>query len=196
MDQVRQAYADALYRRFHSEDAQQSDRLNRWRSIEPESAKLLSLLLLGKQARRVLEIGTSGGYSTLWLADALETIGQGRLTTVEIDENRHAEARQHVQACGLEDIVEAVCADALDFLQHQAGSYDVVLLDAERPAYPAYWPYLKNCLRDVGSLLVVDNVLSHADQVAEFAALLAADTAFESTTLPVGAGLLLAVRRA
>lgn len=72
---------------------------------------------------------------------------------------------------------------------------DIILLDAERPACPSYWQYLTQCLAEKGSLLVVDNVISHAEQVQDFIILVQADRAFDSTILSVGAGLLLVVRK-
>lgn len=194
MNPQRRAYAAELYQAYHSDDAAQADRLNRWRSIEPESAELLAMLVLAKQAKRILEIGTSGGYSTLWLAAAAEQTG-GHLTSLEIEEARRQTALGHIEANGLTDRTTLLCADAADFLQKHADPYDFILLDAERPAYPAYWPHLIQCLSEKGALLVVDNVVSHAGQVQEFIALVQADERFESTILPIGAGLLLVVRK-
>lgn len=194
MNLNRRDYAAGLYRRYREADGMEADRLNRWRSIEPESAEFLSWLVQAKRAVRLLEIGTSGGYSTLWLADAAEQTG-GHLTTLEIEETRRQAALVHLAATGLGGVVTALCADAGVFLQNNRCGYDFVLLDAERPAYPSYWPYLKICLQDSGSVLVVDNVLSHAEQVAEFIELVKADNDFTQTVLPVGAGLLLVARK-
>ncbi len=194
MNAERLAYLAELYTQYSDYDASQSDRLQRWRSIEPESAELLALLVLAKQAKSLLEIGTSGGYSTLWLADAVEQTG-GRLTTLEIESARRDVAVQHLKHTGLADYAEALCTDAAAFLAENQVQYDLILLDAERPAYVGYWPHLRRCLAKSGSLLVVDNVLSHAAEVAEFQALVSADSAFQKTVLPIGAGLLLVVRR-
>ncbi|WP_373741243.1 O-methyltransferase [Neisseria sp.] len=194
MNPQRRAYAAELYQSYRRDDAAQADRLNRWRSIEPESAELLAILILAKQAKRILEIGTSGGYSALWLADAAEQTG-GHLTSLEIEEARRQTALGHLEANGLTGRATLLCTDAADFLQKHAEPYDFILLDAERPAYPAYWPHLTQCLSEKGALLVVDNVVSHGGQVQEFIALVQADERFESTTLPTGAGLLLVTRK-
>ncbi|WP_262404379.1 O-methyltransferase [Aggregatibacter actinomycetemcomitans] len=105
----------------------------------------------------MLEIGTSGGYSTLWLADAAEQTC-GHLITLEIEKERWQTALKHLTATGLSDVTSTLCADVGAFLQNNQDSYDFILLDAERPAYPAYWMYLKMCLQAPGSVLVVDNV--------------------------------------
>ena len=88
------AQANALYQDFQAHDALQSDRLQRFRNIEPESARLLSVLIRAQQARKILEIGTSTGYSTLWLANAAQST-QGQVTTIEIDAERSRQAQQH-----------------------------------------------------------------------------------------------------
>ena len=194
MNTERRAYFDQLYQSYRRDDAAQTDRLQRWRSIEPESAQFLALLVLVKRAQNVLEIGTSGGYSTLWLADALEQTG-GRLITLDIDAARQQAAMRHLAANGLQNRVQAVCGDAGAFLAGNWEVYDLILLDAERPAYCGYWPHLADALAEAGSTLVVDNVLSHAEQVADFVELVAADQRFTHSILPVGAGLMMVVRQ-
>ncbi|MDB0195878.1 methyltransferase, partial [Acinetobacter baumannii] len=78
-----------LYDTFKQHDSQQSDRLQRYRNIEVESAQLISQLIRMQQAKSILEIGTSTGYSTLWLAEAAQATG-GQVITVEIDAKRSA----------------------------------------------------------------------------------------------------------
>lgn len=193
MQQTVDEYAQALYQVYFEADQKQADRLNRWRSIEPESAQLLSVLISAKQAHNILEIGTSGGYSTLWLADAAKHIA-GRVVTLEIDAARVETALQHLKATNLADVCTVCCIDAAVFLRENQEAFDFILLDAERPAYVNYWPDLKRCLRQAGSLMVVDNVISHADQVQDFIEQIQSDCQFKCTVLPVGAGLLLVVK--
>lgn len=184
------AQANALYQDFQAHDALQSDRLQRFRNIEPESARLLGVLIRAQQARKILEIGTSTGYSTLWLANAAQST-QGQVTTIEIDAERSRQAQQHAARLHLQNAVEFKVGDALEFLQQCTERYDFILLDAERDAYVAYWPYLAQLMQAKGGLLAVDNVLSHASEVAEFIGLIEADQRFACASLPVGAGLLL-----
>lgn len=181
---------NALYQQFQAHDAQQSDRLNRYRNIEPESAHLLAVLIRAQQAQNILEIGTSTGYSTLWLANAAQST-QGHVTTIEIDSERTKQAQSSAEQLQLRNLVDFQVADALYFLKQCSETYDFILLDAERDAYVEYWQYLPNLLKKKGGLLVVDNVLSHASEVAEFIALVQANKQFMCVTLPVGAGLLL-----
>ena len=193
MDQHLSALLDELHQYGVAHDAGKPDRLDRLRNLEPETAALLALQVRATCARSVLELGTSNGYSTLWLAEAVRGQG-GRLTSVEIDGERSSQAARNLQRAGLADAVELRVEDAADVLAQSADSYwDLVFLDAERPAYAGYWPELLRVLRP-GGLLGVDNVLSHADEVAEFRALVSAEQGVSEAVVPIGAGLLLVVR--
>lgn len=141
----------------------------------------------------MLELGTSNGYSTLWLADAARAVG-GSLVSVEIDPERSSQAARNLDRAGLRSVVELRVQDAADALKESPDSeWDMIFLDAERPAYPGYWPDLVRALKPSG-VLAVDNVLSHADQVADFRALVAADPRVSEALAPTGAGALLIVR--
>ncbi|UOO90000.1 class I SAM-dependent methyltransferase [Vitreoscilla massiliensis] len=190
MDSALQQQLHTWYQQWQQEDAAHSDRLQRWRNIEPESAALLALWVRSKQAQQVLEIGTSNGYSTVWLADAVRATG-GHVDSLDIEASRSALALQHLQQVGLDTQVTLHTADAADFLAHAQATYEVILLDAERGFYVNYWPDLRRLLLGKrGALLVVDNVLSHAEQVADFITLIQADTQMCSHTVNSGAGLL------
>jgi predicted O-methyltransferase YrrM len=189
---ARRAVADDVLAAARAHDAVQADRLARFRNVEPETAELLGVLVRATGARRVLELGTSNGYSTIWLADAVEENG-GVVTSVEIDPARTAMARATLERAGL--AAELVTADASETLRASAdGAWDLVFLDAERPAYAGYWPDLLRTLRPGGGLLAIDNVVSHAADVAEVTALIAAEPAVTTALVPIGAGLRLVVR--
>ena len=185
------AYLETVYSESRAHDETQTERAACWRNLHPDSAALIALLVRAKQARKVLEVGTSNGYSTLWLADAVRDTG-GSLRTLEIDKARKKAARQNLREAKLDDFVRMEVCDAGEFLRDYPKYYDVVLLDADRSQYTAYWPHLQRILTKPGSLLVVDNVLSHADEVQAFIALVEADKNFSSMVLDIGAGLLLA----
>jgi predicted O-methyltransferase YrrM len=191
-EQVR-AVLDELHTYGVTHDAGKQDRLERLRNLEPDTAALLALIVRATGARRVLELGTSNGYSTLWLADAMRSTG-GHLVSVELDPDRSAQATRNLTRGGLTKFAEVLVQDARDALKQSSdGQWDLVFLDAERPAYVSYWPDLVRALRP-GGLLAVDNVNSHADEVADFRALVQADPSVTEAVAPTGAGLLLAVR--
>jgi predicted O-methyltransferase YrrM len=192
-DAARRAIADALYAAGREHDAAQADRLERFRNVEPETAALLGVLVRARAAPRVLEIGTSNGYSTIWLADAVQATN-GSLVSLEIDPARSALARAHLARAGLDDVADLRTADAGEALAaFPDDAFDLVFLDAERPAYPGYWPDLVRTLMP-GGLLAVDNVLSHAAEVEPFRRLVAADERVTPALVPIGAGVLLVVR--
>jgi predicted O-methyltransferase YrrM len=193
MDEHLTALLGELHRYGVDHDAGKPDRLDRLRNLEPDTAALLSVLVRATGARAILELGTSNGYSTLWLADAVRAVG-GRLVSVETDRERSAAAAGNLDRAGLRSLVELRVQDAADVLKQSPDSaWDMIFLDAERPAYPGYWADLVRALRP-GGLLAVDNVLSHADQVADFRAIVTADPRVSEALAPTGAGALLVVR--
>jgi predicted O-methyltransferase YrrM len=188
----RHAIAAEVLRASREHDARQSERLARYRNVEPETAALLAVLVRALGARRVLELGTSNGYSTLWLADAAQATG-GHVLTLEIDPARTAAARANLQRAGLDSYVECRTQGAAQALAAQPpDAWQFVFLDAERPQYAAFWPLLLNTL-EPGGLVAVDNAISHASELTDVRRLIEADDRLTSSLVPVGSGLLLAV---
>lgn len=193
MDEQLRAYLEDLHRHGREHDAEKADRLERLRNLEPDTAQLLSVLVRAMGAKRVLELGTSNGYSTLWLADAARSIG-GRVLSVDVDSARTAQAAEHLARVRLHEYVELRTEDAAFTLAGaEEDSRDMIFLDAERPAYTDYWPDLIRVLRP-GGLLAVDNVLSHAGEVREFRELVAEEPGVTEALVPTGAGVLLIAR--
>lgn len=189
MDESLRALLDRLYADGQEFDARHADREARRRNLEPDAAALLTLVARVGRARDIVEIGTSNGYSTVWLADAAQATG-GMLTTVDVASTAAASA--NVREAGLATRVTFVTADGGEFLSRLADhSVDLLFLDANRPDYPGWWPHPRRVLRP-GGVLAIDNVLSHPAEVASFLALLAEADA-TSMTVPVGKGLHLAV---
>lgn len=192
MNAERRAIAAEVLDVSRRHDAAQADRLARFRNVEPETAELLGILIRAAQAQRILELGTSNGYSTLWLADGAEATG-GIVTSVELDARRAEMASANLKRAGLE--AELRTADAGDELAaSSSGSWDLIFLDSERPAYVSYWPDLLRTIRSPGGLLVIDNVLSHADEVAEITRLIENEPLVTSSLVSIGAGVRLVVR--
>jgi len=129
-------------------------------SVSPSQGKLLHLLARARGARTILEIGTLGGYSAIWLARALPP--GGRLITLEA-EPRHAEvARANLARAGLGDVAEVRVGPAQDTLPklHAAGDgpFDLIFIDADKPGYPDYLPWSVRLSRP-GSMIIADNVV-------------------------------------
>ena len=125
--------------------------------IGEEVATLLHTLIVAKGARNVLELGTSYGYSTLVLADAVRLTG-GRLTTLDLVDYKQQHAREALTRAGLEQYVQWQLGDALDILQRLDGPFDVVLLDIWKelyiPCLELFYPKLAQ-----GAVIVADNMV-------------------------------------
>lgn len=189
MSQQFKAKINDLYVSFKKHDLTQKDRLQRYRNIEPNSAQFLAMQIRIQKSKTVLEIGTSTGYSTLWLADALQ-VTQGQLTTLEIDAARSQQAQQFAQEFGLDSLIQFWVGDAKKYLAECTEKYDLILLDAERDAYVDYWSDLKRLLSKQGGVLIVDNVISHAEEVKTFTQLVKEEGNYLLSILSLGAGLL------
>ena len=193
MNEQRRRLAADLYAASREHDRAQADRLARFRNVEPDTAALLGVLIRATGARQILELGTSNGYSTIWLADAAEAT-RGRVVSVDLDQERTELARVNLGGARLIERVELRSEDAaLTLAQSGDAAWDFMFLDAERPAYPSYIRDLVRTLAP-GGLLAIDNVQSHAHELVDFTALIEAETELTQAVVPVGAGLRLAVR--
>jgi predicted O-methyltransferase YrrM len=176
-----------------SNDAASDEYAERMMNITPDTGDFLSVLMRATSARRILEIGTSNGYSTLWLAEAARANG-GTVTTVEHSEFKIGMAKENFARSGLAKFITLLHDDAGDVLrQSREHTFDFIFLDTDRSKYPGWWPHLHRVLRP-GGLLVADNAVSHAAQMAPFISLVQADPAFTTSLVPVGNGEFLAVK--
>lgn len=128
--------------------------------VSPLQGKFLHLIAIIRGARSILEIGTLGGYSTIWMAKALRP--GGRVITLEIDP-KHAEvARANLLRAGLERVVDVRVGRALDTLprlvEEGAGPFDLVFIDADKPSGADYFQWALQLSR-IGTIIVVDNVV-------------------------------------
>ena len=162
-------------------------------NITRGTGEFLSVLIRAMRATSILEIGTSNGYSTLWLAEAARAV-HGAVTTIESSEGKARLAAATFARAGLASFITLIQDDAGASLQRrEAGSYDMIFLDAERTDYVGWWQDLRRLLRP-GGLLVVDNATSHVEEMAPFVALVTADATFTTSLVPVGKGEFLAVK--
>jgi predicted O-methyltransferase YrrM len=173
-------------------DSGTADHATRMLNITPDTGEFLAVLVKAMNARRILEVGTSNGYSTLWLAEAAGSTGA--VTTIERSASKIPMARANFARAGLTDRIEQREGDAGAILRElDDGAYDLLFLDSLRSAYLAWWPDLKRVLHP-GGLLVVDNATSHAQEMADFTAAVRADSDFTTSLVPVGKGEFLAVK--
>ncbi|HEX8602947.1 MAG TPA: class I SAM-dependent methyltransferase [Pseudoduganella sp.] len=171
-------------------------RAQRMLNITRDTGEFLAVLVRATRARDILEIGTSNGYSTLWLADAVGTAAGtdgGVVTTVELQAAKYAMALENFARAGLRDRIDALNADAGEVLRVAGdAAYDFIFLDSDRAQYEAWWPEIRRVLRPRG-LLVVDNAVSHAHEMESFVQAVK-DDGFHCSLVPVGKGEFLATR--
>ena len=174
-------------------DSENSAHSQQMLNISKDTGLFLSILIRAIKPKKVLEIGTSNGYSTLWIAGAVKS--SGSLTTVEISDRKIEMAKENIAKSGLAKWIDLRHQDVRTFLRMQEDeSYDFVFLDAERPQYLSYWHDLERALK-TGSLLVVDNALSpHPEELAEFFKAVEDTHEFLTQIIHVGKGEFLAVK--
>jgi predicted O-methyltransferase YrrM len=177
----------------NANDSATSERSRKMLNITRDTGEFLAVLVRATVARRVLEIGTSNGYSTLWLARAAQATG-GSVTTVEFSGYKIALAKKNFARSGLASFITSIQDDAGRVLERFADSaVDFIFLDSERPEYPGWWPNIRRVLRP-GGLLVVDNATSHPQEMAPFVALVQVNSSFTTSLVPVGNGEFMAVK--
>ena len=125
-------------------------------AVSPNQGKLLHLLARMLRARAILEIGTLGGYSTIWLARGLEK--GGRVISLELDPKHAIVAQENVARARLTHMVDVHVGAALDLLPKLEGPFDMIFIDADKPNIPAYFEWAVKLARP-GALIVVDNVI-------------------------------------
>jgi predicted O-methyltransferase YrrM len=172
-------------------------------NVSPEEGKLLHLLLRLIQAKTVLEIGSLGGYSGVWLARALPA--DGRLVTIERDPKHARIAREAFAAAGLQDRIELIEGPALEVLPTLKPGFDAVFIDADKEPLPHYFAWGMKLLRR-GGLLLSDNAFFHgaavdpndqspnAEGVRKFNELASRDPRLVATIIPVRDGLVIGVK--
>ena len=177
-----QRFAEEATRRVRAEE--------RSLPIGPEGGALLDLLVRGLRPRRILELGTSNGYSTLWLATAARDVG-GKVTTIEQLASKQAYARAALAKAGVAQAVEFLAGDALALLPTLAGPFDLVLLDLWKDLYIScldlFYPKLAP-----GAVIVADNMIdpaSHRGEAAAYRRAVRAKPQMQSLLLPLGQGI-------
>ncbi len=176
-------------------DARAKDHSQKMLNITPDTGQFLLLLIRAMKAKRVLEIGTSNGYSTLWLAHAIQPLG-GSVATLEISPSKADLARANFARAGLQAWIDLKVGDAGEFIRQQTNAvFDFVFLDSDREAYVAWWRDLQRVLVS-GGLLVSDNAVSHVHEMADFVRAVEQAPGYLTSLVPVGNGELLVLKEA
>ena len=189
-DRVRSVLA-----RLEQEDAAEREQglpaAERSRQVARTTGQFLFALVSPQTDCEVLEIGGSRGYSTIWLAAGARHLG-GRVLSLEADPRKIDAWRRNIADAGLEEWAELVEGDAHETLATIDDVFDLVFLDAEKDDYERLFQAARPKV-EPGALFVADNVLSHADPLAQYSAARQADPTLESVTLPLDRGIELSV---
>lgn len=165
----------------------------RWKyyNLHRTAAEVIGIIARAAGARNVVEVGTANGYSAIILGAAVRPQG-GRVVTIERDGEIAEEAKTNVAEAGLQDVVTVLSGSAYRILQDLRGPWDLAFIDGTKQEYVGY---LERMLPKFSpkALLVADNLLSHADELADFHARVHAHPHLDATVLPVGTGLLVAL---
>jgi len=160
------AFLMELYASGKQNDDQEQERSKKMLNLEPDTAHFLHILMRSTRRMNLLEIGTSNGYSTIWLAWAASTNG-GHVISIDRDQRKQALADANLRRVGLREVVELQYGDATEIVAGLPGPFDCVFFDADRYSAPAQLTLLVPKLAsDV--LLLADNVLSHPDEIAGY----------------------------
>lgn len=161
----------------------------------PDSAALLNLVIRVSGARHVVEVGTSIGYTAVWMGEAARANG-GRVLGMEAVPSKHEQAKRHVEQAGLGDVVEVRLGDAKAIVREVPGPIDVAFVDAWKDDYIEYFDVLLPKLR-VGGCIIADNITfppMFEETMKRYVAHVRAKPNVRSHTIPIGSGLEFSVR--
>jgi len=192
MDATLLALLEKLAKSGEDNDARETARPRRMLNITRDTGRLLWILVSAMRATRILEVGTSNAFSTIWLADAARATG-GRVTTLELNPDKIALARTNLASAGLAGLVDIIEGKAAATLASLPGPFDLVFLDADRPSYLTYLELVVPKLR-AGGVLVADNVTSHASELHDYLARVKSHPELFSVTVPIGNGEEIALK--
>lgn len=163
-------------------------------NIPRKTGVLINMFIKMMNIQNALEIGTSNGYSGLWIAKALKQTG-GKLTTIEYYDKRQSVAIANFEKCGVDNIVRPLQGSACDIIESldENEKFDFVFIDANKREYVKYFELIKPHLTEK-CLIVADNIISHAEKVQDFIAAVDADDEFQYEIYELPGGILVAYR--
>ena len=165
--------------------------LERLRQIPAETGRFIALLAAGAPSGRYVEIGTSAGYSTMWIALACRRTGR-KVTTYEVLDEKAVLARQTFEMTGLSDVVDFVHGDALDYLPGD-GEISFCFLDAEKDVYAECYEAVIPAMA-AGGILVADNAINHQAVLRPMLERALTDERVDATVVPIGGGELVCMK--
>ena len=163
-------------------------------NIPRKTGVLINMFIKMMNIKSALEIGTSNGYSGIWIGKALKETG-GKLTTIEYYDKRQSIAIENFKKCGINDIIKPIQGSACDVIETFTSDekFDFVFIDANKREYVKYFELIKPHLTSK-ALIIADNITSHAEKVQTFIDAIDADDEFQYEIVEVPGGILIAYR--
>lgn len=161
-------------------------------NISRETANFLNLLVTISKAKNVVEVGTSNGYSSIWIAEALKKTG-GHLTTIDKYPQRLVLAKENFKQFNVDNIITIKQGNACDILKTIDFKIDFAFIDAKKPEYEQYFDLIDKNLKK-GGIIVADNIISHDLEVAPFVNKITSDKDYQVEIVDLSSGLLIAYK--
>ena len=161
-------------------------------NISKATANFLNMLIKISDAKNVVEVGTSNGYSGIWLANALTKTG-GHLTTIEFWDKRIVLAQENFKKCKVDNIITIKQGEACEVLAKIDFEIDFAFIDANKSEYIKYFDIIDPKLKK-GGIITADNITSHPEKVANFVEKIQSDPNYQVEILDLPGGLLVAYK--
>jgi len=165
-------------------------------NVARSSANFLNMLIKISGSKNVVEVGTSNGYSGIWIGKALKATG-GKLTTIEYYEKRIVLAQENFKTCEVDDIITIKQGSATEVLEELCSQddfeIDFAFIDANKGEYVKYFDLINPKLKK-GAIIAADNITSHPEKVATFVDKIKADPNYQVEILDLPAGMLIGYR--
>lgn len=165
---------------------------NYW-NISREVAKLLYILVITQKSKHILELGTSNGYSGIWLGLAAKQTG-AKILTIEYFQERIDLANENFKYCNLNNIIEVKQGKILDILKNLNNKYDFVFIDANKSEYIDYFKNIEPLLVN-NSIVIADNIISHPEEVKSYVNYVTNHPEFETVLLPIDNGIMISLKK-
>lgn len=163
-------------------------------NISKETGVFLNILTRAMNAKYILEVGTSIGYSALWFAEALQKTN-GSITTIESHKERYQQAATHFKMAEATHIVHQIQGHAPEAIPDKQQEYwDIVFLDATKMEHISYWNAIEKSVKTHG-IIITDNILSHKQEMESYVSYVKKRQNFNHSTIPMGTGLLLSIKK-
>jgi len=186
-----QKVLDELEKSGIENDTIQKDKSRKYLNITRDTGEFFTVLVKATKTKNILEIGTSNGYSTLWLASALPE--SGTVTTIERSEQKAIEAKANFERTKMLEKVRLLIGNASTLLDDLKEEFDIIFLDADRSLYISFIPHILRLLKP-GGIMICDNAVSHEDELKAFMEFFATRSDYKTCLVPVGKGEFIACK--